>query len=250
MKMFKGIIHVHSNYSYDGLHSLEEIARYGSERGYSFIGMSEHSDTLDEAGMVKYVKECRIVSSPTLLILPGIEFSCKDNLHILGLGIEDYIKTREPDEVIRFIRQRSGIAVIAHPCRYGYKIPLNIAHVADGIEVWNAAYDGRFVPDNRSLRLIEEIKKRNGSLLAFGGQDLHQITDHFNVEVTVRCDRLEKASILNAFKKGDFTISNFYFRIDARCAIGRLKLTQIQVARRMYDLAKLGRDSWIRIFAK
>ena len=40
-----GIIHIHSNLSYDGRQSLEEIALFARKRGYCFVGMTEHSDT-------------------------------------------------------------------------------------------------------------------------------------------------------------------------------------------------------------
>ncbi|MBI5180239.1 MAG: PHP domain-containing protein [Nitrospirae bacterium] len=242
MKSFKGIIHVHSNYSYDGKHSLEEITHFARKRGYSFIGMSEHSDTFNEDIMSEYVKECQRVSTPDCLIIPGIEFTCENDIHIIGLGVQQYTNIKDPLKVAEFVRQQGGISIIAHPSRYNYQIPLDLACAVDGIEVWNAAYDGRFVPNDKSLNLIKEIRKGNGSILVFGGQELHRISDCWNIETTAFCNKLCKDAIIYSFKQGDFTISNPYFKLDSLNESGWLKMIQIRTARKMYYIAKLIRD--------
>lgn len=45
----RGIIHVHSNYS-DGNNSIEELAMYCKEKGYSYMGITDHSQTAYYAG--------------------------------------------------------------------------------------------------------------------------------------------------------------------------------------------------------
>lgn len=238
MRSFKGIIHVHSIYSYDGKHSLEEIAQYGVKRGYSFMCMSEHSDTLNEEIMVKYVKECQRVSTPDCLIIPGIEFTCEKDLHLIGLGVQHFTESKVPPEVARFIHQQGGISVIAHPSRYNYQIPFDVACAVDGVEVWNASYDGRFVPNDKSLNLIKEMRKGNGSLLAFGGQELHRISDRWNIETTAFCNELCKDAIVYSLKQGDFIISNPYFKLDSLNESGWLKMIKIRTSRKVYCIAK------------
>lgn len=236
------MIHVHSIYSYDGKHSLEEIAQYGVKRGYSFMCMSEHSDTLNEEIMVKYVKECQIVSTPDCLIIPGIEFTCENDLHLIGLGVQHFTESKVPLEVAEFIHQQGGVSIVAHPSRYNYQIPLDLAGIVNGIEVWNAAYDGRFVPNDKSLNLIKEIRKGNGSILAFGGQELHRISDRWSIETTAFCNELCKDAIIYSFKQGDFTISNPYFKLYSLNELGWLKMIQIRTVRKMYYIAKIIRD--------
>jgi hypothetical protein len=238
MKIYKGIIHVHSNYSYDGEHSLKEIVQYAKNRSYSFIGMSEHSDTLDKDKMSKYVEECKAVSTADCLIIPGVEFTCENNIHIIGIGVQQITYTKEPLEIAEFINQQNGISIIAHPSRYNYQIPTDLNYAVTGIEVWNAAYDGRFVPNYYSLNLVKKIRKRKDSILAFGGQELHRIQNHFNVETTIYCNKLSKDTMLQALKKGDFTISNPYFQLDPINEIKWLKLLQIYIIRKIYYIAK------------
>src|SRR5438128_5838222 len=164
MRRVKGIIHVHSNYSYDGEHSLAEIAQHGITRGYGFIGMSDHSDTFDSQKMADYVKECERVSHPTCVIIPGIEFRCENNLHLVGLGMGHYTSEKDPIKVTECIHAEGGIAIVAHPGRYRYQIPASLVGAVDGIEVWNASHDGRFAPNERSLNLLKELRRRvNGS---------------------------------------------------------------------------------------
>jgi hypothetical protein len=242
MSPWRGILHVHSRYSYDGEHSLEEIASFAGRRGYSFVCMSEHSDTLDEEKVARFVEECGRVSNSGCLIIPGIEFTCQNRLHLMGLGVRGYISSRDPLQVTDFIHSQGGIAVICHPIRYQYLIPHDLSRVVDGIEVWNGVYDGRLVPNDRSLRLIREVRRYNKSCLAFGGQDLHRLHERDSVEITVDCDRLAEDALVRALKNGDFFIQNPYFKLSPLTPEPWPKLATITLARRFYLLAKMARD--------
>ncbi len=245
--IFKGIIHAHSNFSYDGQHSLEEIAKFAKKRGYSFVGMTEHSDTFDKDKMSDYVKKCRSVSDLEFILIPGIEFTCERNLHLLGLGIEHFTDSKDPISVAKFVKAQGGLAIVAHPSRYDYKIPVGLEGEINGIEVWNAGYDGRFFPNDCSLNLLKDFRSHSKKILAFGGQDLHQITDHSHVQLVVSYERLGKGEILDALKQGKFMISNPYLELDPRGEPGWLKLAQIIIGRRIYHLAKGIRDrlAWV-----
>ena len=96
-----GIIHVHSTLSYDGQHTLAQLASFGRACGYSFIGMSEHSDTFDDEKMEVLVDECARLSDDRFLLIAGIEFSCEDNLHLIGLGIKRFTSEKDPVVVAR-----------------------------------------------------------------------------------------------------------------------------------------------------
>ena len=242
-KPLRGIVHVHSNYSYDGHNSLEEIARYARTRGYHFVGMTEHSDTFDRSRMRDYVQDCARMSTSECLLIPGIEFRCGKDLHLVGVGVGAYTADDDPLRVTDFIHGEGGMAVIAHPIRNHYRLPAGLAGAADAIEVWNAAYDGRFVPNDRSLALLGELRRTgNESLLAFGAQDLHRIVNHGHVEITVGRDDASAGSIVAALKKGEFTISNPYFRLQPRQDVGPAALARIRLARRLYTLGRAMRD--------
>jgi hypothetical protein len=243
MATFKGIAHVHSNFSYDGVHTVDELAAFGRACGYTFMAMSEHSDTLDPARMAVYVAECARVSGDGFVMIPGIEFTCEGNLHVIGLGVQAYTDLKSPDRVAQFVRERGGVPVVAHPMRYLYRVPSGLAEVLGGVEVWNASYDGRFVPDAGSLELLHGLRQQNASILAFAGQDLHRWTGPCKLTMTVRADRPDGPAITGALARGDFAASNGLFRLEARRAPGALKSRQITAARRAYDAAKRVRDA-------
>jgi hypothetical protein len=243
MKVLTGILHVHSKFSYDGVSSVDELAAFGRACGYSFMAMSEHSDTFDRDRMAAYVDECRRVTGPDFVMIPGIEFTCESNLHVVGIGIQTYTDMREPVRVARFVREQGGVPVAAHPSRYHHRLPSGLADVLGGIEVWNASYDGRFVPNASALNLLKEFRQRNASINAFAGQDLHRLPGRrCRVTVGVHAERLDGDAIVRALARGDFSVSNGVFRLHACGEPGPLKLARIGAARIVYERAKYLRD--------
>ncbi len=238
MKNLRGIIHVHSTFSYDGKHSLEEIAAMARKRGYDFVGITEHSDTLDDDKMTAMVEECKRVSSPKCLIIPGVEFTCENNLHLVSVGVERYTDLKRPGEVARFVQEQGGVAVVAHPVRYRYKIPAEMLPHIDGIEIWNAGYDGRFIPNDRSIRLLADLRHNHPSLLALAGQDLHRIQDHRHVTLTLQCADFTRQGVVQALKAGDFFMENPYFRLDGRRFPAGGRLWAMGRMRRLYEAVR------------
>jgi len=143
----------------------------------------------------------------------------------------------DPAEVARWIQAEGGIAVVAHPVRYDYRIPEAMAPYLNGIEIWNASYDGRVVPNDRSFRLLQRLRKDGHPLHGFGGQDLHRLTPNAYVVVSVDAD-IEATAIRNALKAGRFTVSNRYFELKGDAPPGPIKMAQIRWMRRAYETAK------------
>jgi hypothetical protein len=233
-----GIIHAHSKFSYDGEHALDELVALARRRGFEFIAMTEHTDTLNGNQMSRFVQECRRLSDSQFLVIPGIEFVCSNDLHILGLGIALLTDSQDPTFVARFIHEQGGLAIIAHPSRNGYKIPAGLAAFIDGVEVWNARYDGWFVPNDLAISLRKNLQKDRSVIIAVGGQDLHEMKSRGFVKTIVACDKLSQTTILKALKEGSFWISNSYLKLDPAALDEHLRLAFIACARRIYLLAR------------
>ena len=80
-------LHCHSNYS-DGVHSLEEVFRFQSERGTKVVAITDH-DTVFHFQNIK-----QAASQYGIKTINGVEMSCYDNdvfkkVHIVGLFIND-----------------------------------------------------------------------------------------------------------------------------------------------------------------
>ena len=237
-------MHVHSMLSYDGQHTLAELASFGRARGYSFIGMTDHSDTFDDDKMKLLVGECERLSDDRFLLIAGLEFSCEHNLHLIGLGIRHFTSEKDPVALARFIRAQGGLAVVSHPSRYGYKIPPALVGEIDGIEVWNASNDSRFVPDGKVIDMWRGLRRHNRALAAFGGQDLHRITRQRHVRLLLGGDggELTVERVLARLRSGNFTISNRYLRIGGHRPPGWARRGVMTWLWRARGLAKSTRD--------
>lgn len=156
----KGVLHVHSNYS-DGSNTLEELAEYCLHKGYSYLGISDHSQSAFYAGGLK-VEEIKRqheeidglnerYASRGLTLLKGIE------LDILQDGSLDYEDTvldwfdftiasvhssfaleedKMTERILRALRN-PRVSILGHPTgrlllsREPYKVNMNeIIHAA------------------------------------------------------------------------------------------------------------------------
>jgi hypothetical protein len=236
-----GVLHVHSTLSYDGQHPLSELAEAARRHGYSFVAVTEHSDTLDQARLSDLADQCQALSRSDLLLIPGVEHTCDGNLHLLAFGMRRFTSERRPIAVAQQVGEAGGIPVLAHPIRYAYSVSEELAPWLAGIEVWNAGYDGRFVPNPWSFRLLETFRRRNPALSAFCGQDIHQTRNFCDVRVVVDEDQLEEQAILNALRTGRFAIQGGPFRVTARAELSKRTMLAWRLAHRMYRNA-----TWLR----
>jgi hypothetical protein len=207
--------------------------------------MTDHSDTFDANKLTEYINECRSKSSSNLILIPGIEFSCDGGYHIIGLGINAFIEARDPVDVIESIHAQNGFAILAHPSRYAYKIAENLLNVMDGIEVWNAVYDGRYVPGHGSLFLLNNLNKTGYSLLAFGGLDLHRLSELPNIYLTLSDCDLDGNAIMRHLRNGHFTIHNFLFNLKSNGRLSKSTLMFICFTHMTYKLLKYFRNRLI-----
>src|SRR5262245_50531957 len=154
----KALLHVHSNYSYDGQPTLEALAAWGASRQLDAIFLTEHTNDFDSNKMQKFVRHCEDLAKEPCRLVPGLEFPVRGGFHLLGLSLRVFEPVVEPLAAVRFIHEQGGLAVLAHPARYKGTWP-DAAMLAelDGIEVWNARYDGRFVPSERVLSATEAV---------------------------------------------------------------------------------------------
>ncbi len=237
----RGLVHVHSTYSYDGHHTVQELGEFGRKRGYGFICLTEHSDTMDDGKMDRLVEECKRHSDERVKLIPGVEFTCGE-YHILGVGIERFRAVEEPLRAIEFIKDQRGIAILAHPGRYGYSVPEEVVRALDGIEVWNMIYDGRFVPDPEALRWVKGLMERGLKVMCYGGADLHRITNSIKVETYLLSQSSGKEAVVEALKDGAFLISNSWITLNSYLSLSRIGMGQIKVERYWYRLLKGLRD--------
>lgn len=243
-RALRGIVHVHSDYSYDGRHSLLEIAKAMQGVGLDFVCITEHSDTLDANKVAEMVKECERLSGPDFVMVPGIEFTCDDNVHILGIGARELSGSKDLFYVNDLIQRNGWVSVMAHPYRKSYRIPTGFLEALDGLEVWNCGYDGRFFPNARSFDLYMQTRKGNSNLVAIQGMDLHSLSHFSNACIALSPCELQETSVINSLRAGHFAIQSPWFNMSSRPEENYSAFLRIHLQHRLYVALKKLRARW------
>jgi hypothetical protein len=163
--------HVHSEWSYDGRWTLEQISEAFGRRGYDAVLLAEHDRGFDAARWAEYRAACAAVDVGARLV-PGIEYSDPTNsVHIpvwgdipfLGEGIET-------GELLPAVRAARGLAVLAHPARrdVGRTLDPQLFQYFTGIEIWNRKYDG-YAPN----RMAGEVVRARSEIIPMVSLDFH-----------------------------------------------------------------------------
>jgi len=201
--MQKGALHIHSTYS-DGELTLTELRVLFVQAGCRFACVTDHADFFDAEKLRAYVDECHACSDETFRLIPGLEYSCVDRMHVLGYGTTARIASTDPQVVIRRIRESGGVSAIAHPKDDAFAWIRTFDELPNGIETWNTKYDGRYAPRSATFGLLAELKRRQSDMTAFYGQDLHWRRQYRGLFVEIAGDTTERDAVLDALRRGDY----------------------------------------------
>jgi Predicted metal-dependent phosphoesterases (PHP family) len=155
----KADLHIHSEFSNDGVSTVKEIIDSAVEKGLGCIAITDHN-TFEAYELVK--------DNGKVLVIPGIEVSSKEG-HILAYGIDrDIPRGLSVDDTIRAIHEAGGVAFAAHPYRWwsGLGEANTLNHDFDGVEALNA----RSVKG--SNRKSETLARKIGKPIS-AGSDAH-----------------------------------------------------------------------------
>jgi|SRR5690242_11479719 hypothetical protein len=191
--------HLHSNWSYDGSWSLEALAARFGNRGCRVIMTTEHDRGFSESRLIKYREACAEVSSPSLLVLPGMEYSDANNcVHILVWGPVPFLGERlSTNDVLEAARADGGVAVLAHPSRraaWKFFDPSWGSRLL-GVEVWNRKYDG-WAPSQTAHAL-----RQQADAIPFVGMDFHTHKQSFPLFMALEAEpNVTEEAILRSLK--------------------------------------------------
>lgn len=188
--------HVHSEYSRDGLASLEEIAAAAKARGLDAVCICDHnSNSLDAPKFIDGV-----------LLINGSEMSCK-NAHVLGIGVDKSLFANGYDpkinpsieEAVERIHAAGGLAVIAHPFAHNVAKGFNPDELKiqpDGVEIAN----GRAWMKNPDAKKQAEEYAAKYGLFTTGGSDAHCKEELGNAYTEIEVKDLSVEAIKEALK--------------------------------------------------
>jgi len=202
----KGAIHVHSTYS-DGKFTLRELRDTFRAAGCAFLCMTDHAEYFDAARLRSYFDECVSLSDSQFRLVPGLEYSCDRQMHILGYGAARLAESKDPQKMIAQIDAEGAISVIAHPMNEAFAWIESFEILPQGVEAWNTKYDGRHAPRPATFELIQRLQRLQPNLKAFYGLDLHWKHQFRSLFIQANCAGNCAAEILEALSRGDYLAS-------------------------------------------
>lgn len=179
-------LHCHSLYSKDSFSPIEKIIKVAKEKNLDGIAITDH-DTIDGW------EEAKIFAKKyNLFVVLGMEIKSTKG-DILGLFLKEKVKSREPEKVMREIKNQGGIVVIPHPfhCFTKFRDDLTkYLSLIDGIEVFNARQFG----NKFNKMAFDFAKKYNLGMVA--GSDAHslgEIGNAFTISNSKDLDEFKEA---------------------------------------------------------
>ncbi len=194
MLMLRFDLHVHSDYSKDGMSSVEKILEAAAKKGLDGVAITDHDTT---AG-ARYALEIVDKVAPGLLVIPGEEVTTRSG-HLIVLGItRDIPGGMSVADTIKEARRQGGIVVVPHPYnkpRHGMPIPKG----ADAAEVYNS----RFILGMHNRRAMKQARKLGVPGVA--GSDAHQASLVGNAITLINANK-NLEDVLKAIKEGKTSI--------------------------------------------
>ena len=163
----KADLHIHTNFSCDGVSSPKEVINSAIKKGIDCICITDHNEIKGAIEAMKFSFDKNI------LIIPGIEILSTSG-DVLGINIRKMIPDGlSVEETIKEIRKQGGIAVIPHlfdpfllNLKGSEKKFLNIR--PDAIEVFNASN----ILNSSNEKALDFSQKNNFCFTA--GSDAHR----------------------------------------------------------------------------
>jgi hypothetical protein len=240
-----GVMHVHSRYSHDGRDSIDDLRRFMRARGIGFLALTDHAEDVDPEQWAELVAACERVSDADGRIIPGLEFRFAGytGLHLLALGLRRWMRPVTPGEFIAQVRGQAAMTVVAHPGLARYVVPTEVSAGIDAIEVWNGAYNTRYLPDPRAIALLKRLQHRRPEVVATAGLDQHDARNDRQIRVV-----LESASDdpLAELRAGRFRNRGMMLSFRGTMDWSSAAIAALAGARRAFDLVERTQDRWAR----
>lgn len=240
-----GVLHVHSDYSHDGHDSLEEIRSWALDHGVQFVGLSDHAEDFSADRFEEFVVQCRAQSDERVTLIPGLEFRFAglSGLHLLAIGLRSWISPSTPSEFTRLAPAVSALTVLAHPGLARYRIPDTVRQHIGAVEIWNGAYNTRYLPDPVAMRMVRDWRRERAGVLATAGLDQHDRRNDRELRVALLPGAGEPLAALAA---GRFINRGRTLSIGATGGWSTIQLASLTLARGVFDFVERIQDRTVR----
>jgi len=180
-------LHIHSKYSSDGILEPKESIKTAIKKGINGIAITDHNT-------IKGGLEAKKYETDDFKVIVGSEISTERG-EIIGLFLEEEVKSKDVQEVISGIKEQNGIIIIPHPfdeLRHSAFHPTEgDAKFIDCIEGFNS----RCVFQKYNEKAVEFGTKHNLTITA--GSDAHFANEIGNAGITTETEDIREALIKN-----------------------------------------------------
>ena len=176
--------HIHSKYSYDSLSTPKSIVRTAKIKGLDGLAITDHNTIKGAIEASKIDKNIEIII--------GSEIKT-DEGDIIGLFLNEEIKSTGFDCVIDEIREQDGFIILPHPYKTFDIIPDHVLNNIDAVEIFNGRISNVLNNKARELAFNKKLSFTGGSD-AHLAKDVGRVATIFNGHIgTLTRDNIEKA---------------------------------------------------------
>lgn len=231
-----GAVHIHSTYSHDGHDTLERIRDWAASAGVRFVAMTDHAEDFTEARFREYRDACGALSTDRVRLIPGLEFRFPHHrgLHLLACGLEQFVQPPTLEAFAKEVADAAQLVILAHPILTAYRVPGVVGNCIDAIEVWNASYNTRYLPDPRAISLLRAVRRERPAVVAVAGLDQHDASNDRQTRVVLNDER-DLADPLVAIREGRFTNSGQTMSFPADADLSAPAFGALVAARTVFD---------------
>lgn len=236
-----GVVHLHTEYSHDGRDSIADLAVWARELGLQFVAITDHAEDLDEADWDELVDDCARHSSADLILFPGLEFRFQGftGVHLLACGLQRFISPATPEEFIRLTADNAALTIGAHPIIWRRSCPNDVLAALDAVEVWNGAYNTRYLPDPGAMRMVRSLRASGSHTVATVGPDQHDRRNDRELRLHVAA---AAPDALSAIRAGHFRARGKTLSIASDGAMSLPGQACLQLARRALDVVERAQE--------
>lgn len=205
VKRLHGVVHCHSDHSFDGQCSYAELRAFFEARGVSFVCITEHIEHLDQEKVDAILRACESHSDGHFRFLPGIEM---DYFKIYFIGLRGAsVDFSSHEAQFNSLYPDARMCVFAHPIKARYRYPQWLIDRCDAVEILNTRYDGRHYFRPQSERLLRSVRRSRPGAVAVAGMDFHRPGDDSAVHLVLeRHIPLTDDAIVEEIRSGRFDI--------------------------------------------
>lgn len=180
-------LHIHSKYSSDGFLDPLKIVKIAIKNGLNGIAITDH-DTI-KGGL-----KTKEYETEDFKVIIGEEVTTSRG-EIIGLFLEQEIKSSDFNDVIFEIKDQNGLVVIPHPFdemrNSTLHLEKNDIKYVNNIEIFNSRCVNKKYNDKAS------IFAKNNNLGVTGGSDAHFANEIGNAGIITETDDLRNAILKN-----------------------------------------------------